>query len=42
MVTGWVKWNSKWYYCGESGAMLTDTTTPDGYDVGSDGAWDQS
>lgn len=42
MVTGWVKWNSKWYYCGDDGGMLTNTTTPDGYDVGSDGAWAQS
>ncbi|PJJ26978.1 hypothetical protein [Lacrimispora celerecrescens] len=42
MVTGWVNWNSIWYYCGESGAMLINTTTPDGYEVGSDGAWIQS
>ena len=27
------------YYLGENGAMLTNTTTPDGYVVGSDGAW---
>lgn len=39
MMTGWIDWNSKWYYCDESGAMLADTTTPDGYAVGSDGAW---
>jgi len=42
MVTGWINWNSTWYYCGESGAMLINTTTPDGYEVGSDGAWTQS
>ncbi len=42
MVTGWIHWNSIWYYCGESGAMLLNTTTPDGYEVGSDGAWIQS
>ncbi len=30
------------YYLGESGAMLTNTTTPDGYTVGSDGAWVQN
>ncbi|WP_313581216.1 hypothetical protein [Lacrimispora sp.] len=42
MVTGWIHWNSIWYYCGESGAMLINTTTPDGYEVGSDGAWIQS
>ncbi len=27
------------YYLGEDGQMLTNTTTPDGYYVGSDGAW---
>mgnify|MGYP000976659886 CR=1 FL=1 len=41
MVTGWINWNSKWYYCGESGAMYANATTPDGYYVGSDGAWIQ-
>ncbi len=41
MVTGWIDWNGKWYYCVESGQMLHDTTTPDGYYVGSDGAWIQ-
>lgn len=39
MVTGWIYWNAKWYYCGEDGAMYSDRTTPDGYYVGSDGAW---
>lgn len=39
MVTGWINWKSKWYYCGDDGAMYTNTTTPDGYKVGSDGAW---
>lgn len=28
------------YYVGSDGAMLTNTTTPDGYRVGGDGAWD--
>lgn len=41
MVTRWVNWNSKWYYCGEDGAMVISTATPDGYYVGSDGAWVQ-
>lgn len=41
MKTGWILWNSKWYYCGTDGAMLANTTTPDGYYVGSDGAWIQ-
>lgn len=27
------------YYVSASGAMLTNTTTPDGYRVGADGAW---
>lgn len=30
------------YYLGSSGAMLTNTVTPDGYHVGADGAWIQS
>lgn len=28
------------YYCGSDGYMLVNTTTPDGYTVGADGAWD--
>ena len=32
-------WISGKYFVGGDGAMLTDTTTPDGYKVGSDGAW---
>ena len=31
--------NGKYYYLGSDWAMLHDTTTPDGYTVGSDGAW---
>lgn len=37
--------SNKWignYYVGSSGAMLTNTTTPDGYQVGADGAWIQN
>lgn len=30
------------YYVGADGAMLTNTTTPDGYKVGADGVWIQS
>ena len=41
MVTGWIPWNAQWYYCGEDGGMYHDATTPDGYHVGSDGAWVQ-
>jgi len=36
---------NKWignYYVGSNGAMLTNTTTPDGYQVGADGAWVQN
>ncbi len=39
MKTGWIQDGDKWYYCNESGEMLADTTTPDGYRVGPDGAW---
>lgn len=31
--------DGKYYYMGSDWAMLHDTTTPDGYTVGSDGAW---
>ena len=30
-----------WYYMGADGYMLTNTTTPDGYKVNSDGVWVQ-
>lgn len=39
MATGWISWNSKWYYCGDNGDMYTNAETPDGYYVGTDGAW---
>lgn len=40
MATGWVKWNNSWYYCNTTtGAMLTNTKTPDGYTVNKDGVW---
>lgn len=35
----WAEIDSKWYYFDEWSRMLHDTTTPDGYYVGSDGAW---
>lgn len=40
MATGWVNWNNAWYYCDvTTGAMLANTKTPDGFTVGSTGAW---
>lgn len=35
----WVQIDGKWYYFDEWSVMLHDTTTPDGYTVGPDGAW---
>lgn len=40
-VNAWKEINGKQYYFGSDGYMLHDTTTPDGYTVGSDGAWIQ-
>lgn len=37
----WTQWKGVWYYLGDNGVMLTNTTTPDGYKVGADGAWIQ-
>jgi glucan-binding YG repeat protein len=44
MLSGWQYINDKWYYLntvhdGTFGAMYSNRTTPDGYRVGSDGAW---
>lgn len=38
----WSEIDGKWYYFDQWSIMLHDTTTPDGYYVGSDGAWDQN
>ena len=35
----WAEIDGKWYYFNERSEMLHDTTTPDGYTVGPDGAW---
>ncbi|MCI8887813.1 MAG: D-alanyl-D-alanine carboxypeptidase [Hungatella sp.] len=35
----WAADNGKWFYLGSQGFMLLNTRTPDGYVVGSDGAW---
>ena len=34
----WQKIDGMWYYFGGDGYILYDTTTPDGYYVGADGA----
>lgn len=35
----WFQIDGKWYYFDQWSVMLHDNTTPDGYKVGSDGAW---
>lgn len=35
----WAEIDGKWYYFDNWSIMLHDTVTPDGYTVGSDGAW---
>lgn len=35
----WSQINGEYYYFNSSGYMLANTTTPDGYKVGSDGTW---
>lgn len=38
MRTGWVEWNGERYYCDEeTGEMLKNTTTPDGYILDNEG-----
>jgi len=37
--SSWLKYNGLWYYLGSDGKMLTNTTTPDGYALNSDGVW---
>lgn len=37
----WAEIDGNWYYFDNFSRMLHDTTTPDGYYVGSDGAWVQ-
>ncbi len=38
-VNYWVEDKGKWFYLGSDGAMLTNIRTPDGYELGADGAW---
>ncbi len=45
MVTGWQQIGLKWYFLktisdGTRGALLRNTTTPDGYNVDADGVWE--
>ena len=35
----WVMDYGKWFYLGSDGMMLVNTRTPDGYALGTDGAW---
>lgn len=37
-VSGWVTWNGRSYYLNADGTMAVNTTTPDGYVTGADGA----
>lgn len=41
LTNGWYQSPASglWYYMGEDGYMLTDTTTPDGFSVNSQGVW---
>lgn len=41
-ATGWIEDGGKSYYLDTNGIMLSNTTTPDGYYVGTDGAWIQN
>ena len=37
--SAWIETDGKWYYLGQDGRMLTNTTTPDGYRVNEQGEW---
>ena len=41
MALGWKKVSNEYYYSTKDGSMLTNGLTPDGYIVGSDGAYIQ-
>ena len=41
MVFGWYNVHGTWYYFTADGSMLVNDITPDGYQVGADGAWVQ-
>lgn len=43
MKTGWIQDTSgKWYYLSSQGNMLSNTVTPDGYTLNTDGSWNVS
>lgn len=39
MSTGWKEVQGAWYFFATDGSMLSNTMTPDGYMVGTDGKW---
>lgn len=39
---GWRDINNKWYYFGQDGYLLQNTTTPDGFKVDNNGVWIQN
>lgn len=39
MLTGWQQVSNQWYYMDSTGAMMANTTTPDGYKVNGNGEW---
>jgi len=39
MKNCWIEDGGNWYYLGADGALLTNTTTPDGYPVDENGIW---
>lgn len=41
MVKGWAAISGKYYFFGDDGALLVNTTTPDGYKVDAEGVWIQ-
>lgn len=40
-ATGWFQVKGLWYYADANGTLFTDTVTPDGFKVNSDGVWVQ-
>lgn len=39
MKIGWIQVNGTWFYLNADGSLASNTVTPDGYRVGTDGAW---